>query len=117
MAMTLAGYSLPTPTGHEQETGYRGTTYGMADGTMQIDVVNATPKDRWTLSWPALTAAQYNNLINAYNDCVTASRTLVDFEGNSHTVTVSEGLPPIKWKRVMNAGTPRYEVTITLREV
>lgn len=117
MAITLAGYTIPTPTGHDQEAGYRGTTYSMADGSLRIDVVNANPKYRWTLSWPALTAAQFSNLLSAYNACVTASRTFVDFEGGSHTVQVPEGLPPIKWKRVMNAGTPRYEVTITLREV
>lgn len=117
MSITLAGYTIPTPSTHEQEQGYRGTTYLMADGTMQIDTVNANVKNKWTMGWKALTAAQFGNLRTAYNNCVGASQTFVDFEGASYTVEVPEGLPPLKWSRVNNAGTPRYQVTIQLREV
>ena len=116
MAMTLAGYTIPTPSLYEVERGLRGVTYGLADGSMQIDVVDASPHDIFTIGYKALTPSEFSNLLSGYFACVTA-QTLVDFESVSHQVTLAEGLPPAKWRRVNNAGTPRYEITIQLRGV
>lgn len=116
MAMTLAGYTIPTPSIYEVDRGLRGVTYGLADGGMQIDVVDPNPHDIFTIGYKALTPSEFSNLLSGYFACVTV-QTFVDFEGISHSVTIPEGLPPAKWRRVLNAGTPRYEITIQLRGV
>lgn len=116
MSMTLAGYTIPVPSQYEVERGLRGVTYLLADGTMQIDVVDASPHDLYTIGYKALTAAEFTNVLSGYFACVT-QQTFIDFEAQSHQVTIPEGLPPAKWRRVVNAGAPRYEITFQLRAV
>ncbi len=114
---TLAGQSVPTPTDYSIDSGHRGASFVMADGSLKTDVVNASAKKTFAISWQAISSSNLSSIITGYNTLATASGTWQDHHSASYTVTQDDGLPPLKYKERYSAAGTRYDVSLTLREV
>lgn len=89
----------------------------MADGSLKTDVVNASAKKTFAISWQAISSSNLSSIITGYNTLATASGTWQDHHSASYTVTQDDGLPPLKYKERYSAAGTRYDVSLTLREV
>lgn len=114
---SLASQSVPTPTDYNIDHGFRGASFVMADGSLKTDVVNASAKKIFAISWQAVSSSNLSNIITGYNALVTASGTWQDHHSTSYTVTVDDGLPPLKYKERYSALGAVYDVSLSLREV
>lgn len=112
---SLDGWSIPDAATQNIKYGYRGATMLMADGTEKFDLVNSTAKKVISLTWQAVTASEKDAILTGYNG-LNDSGTYTDHNGTSYTVK-QNGLEPVDYDEVNAADGPRYNVSLTLREV
>jgi hypothetical protein len=113
---TLAAQAIPDATTQTVRRAYRGASFQLADGTVKHDLVNSSAKSILTITWQAITAAQLTAIQTGY-DALTASGTYTDHNSTAWTVLQDEGLPPLEYEEVNAASGPRYNVSLTLRQV
>lgn len=115
--MTLNGQTLPNPFGYTVDVDYRSGMQIMASGALVEDVINASPKSTWEMSFRNVTAAQRGTMETAFAAVIGASATFVDLEGNSHTVTRDQNQRSLKWTASRVTSGLVYATTLALREV
>lgn len=113
---SLGGQTVPSPATQAVRQGFRGATFKLADGTVKHDLVNANTKKIFQLTWRAITAAQLSAINTGY-ETLTSSGTWTDHNSTSTTVIQDESLPPLEWEEINAADGPRYNVSLTLRQV
>lgn len=113
---SLGGQSIPTAATQSERQAFRGASFVLANGTVVHDLVNANAKSVIALSWRAVTAAQLALIRTGYNT-LTSSGNYTDHNSTSFTVIIDEGLPPLEYEEINAADGPRYNVSLTLREV
>ena len=123
MAITtpvLGGTTLPQveADGYEETPELRGATTEMLSGALATDLVSATVKRRFALSWRMLSEAQISSVVAAWAAMVTAgSASFTSPNGGSYTVTHDDQLKlPITWQRITASGLTG-DLTLKLREV
>lgn len=116
MAITLATVSLPDPSTEDADIRLVGTSYELANGTVQHDNISAYSLHIFTLSWRGVTKAIADNIVTAYNNLyTTAIPTYTDIRSGMFSVTGLPNRPPVK-RETVNANPLRYNVTINFME-
>lgn len=123
MAITtpvLGAVTLPQveADGYEETPELRGATTEMLSGALATDLVSASVKRRFSLSWRLLSEAQITNIVSAWSTMITTgSASFTSPNGGSYTVTHDDQLTlPITWQRVTVSGLTG-DVTLRLRQV
>ena len=124
MSITLAGQTLPDPNNYQVELGYRGSGVTMASGAVKFDLTSGTVKNKFTLTWKALTAADRALLLAAWAAMKTASVTFDNYyydagppEVGRYTVTRDPASPNLNLVDLKTGTGVRWSVTIILIEV
>ena len=114
MSVSLNGTTLATYSDEEVEAFLRGSSYYLADGTIQHDNVSVL-KQRWSLQWKAITQSQKNTIALEYEKVLngTGSGVFIDINANSYNITVPQGRNSFRAVTI-NANPLRYNVTLTL---
>lgn len=116
-APVLGSYTLPIPSGYEQEDAPRGASVQLANGDIGWDLVS-TNKRVFRLSWDAITATEVATLRSAFAAIGSASASYTPPEGGSAvTVRRSPTKPSLVVRRVPNLAWERYSTDLELREV
>lgn len=113
---TLAAQSIPDAATQTVRRAYRGASFVLANGTVVHDLVNASAKSILSITWQAITASQLTAIQTGY-DALTSSGTYTDHNSTAWTVIQDEGLGPLEYEEVNAASGPRYNVSLTLRQV
>lgn len=113
---TLAGTSIPDASTQTVRAAFRGASFQLANGTVTHDFVNANIKSILSITWLAVTAAQLSSINTGYI-ALTSSGTYTDHNSTAWTVIMDAGLPPLEYEEVNAADGPRYNVSLTLRQV
>lgn len=116
MSITLAGQTLPDPNAYTVEIAYRGGASALADGTAQFDIINATAKRTFAITWRYLTSAQRSALETAWASLKTSTATFVDYSGSSYTVARDPSAPSLKFTGNPAPGGARWTIQIQLVE-
>lgn len=118
MAVSISGSTLANYSEEEIENFLRGTSYSMANGTIQHDNVSGTRKRRWKIQWRALTSTQKESIVTQHINLLSGigTGTFVDIHGASYTVTVPVNRPTLNVKTI-NSNPLRFDVAMTLEEV
>lgn len=119
-APVLAGYTLANVMegGYRVYPHFRGATRRLATGTPQTDLVDATLKYRFELSWRLLTDAQKTAIINAYTAIKSASAAFTGPDGTAATVVRDPSQKELRFDHSTAAGgANRWAVTLLLEEV
>jgi len=116
---TLGGVTLPhvQPDGFREEYGYRGSDREMLSGAMVTDLVTATPKRTFELTWREMSESQVSTLKTAFATVDDSSATLVTPLGATVTVTRDIGALALDIRWSSRRATARATVTMRLREV
>jgi len=116
---TLGGITLPNvqPDGFREEYGYRGSDREMLSGAMVTDLVTATPKRTFELTWREMTETQVGTLKTAFATVDDSSAALVTPLGATVTVTRDIGALALDIRWTSRRATARATVTMRLREV
>ena len=77
----------------------------------------SSAKNGFTLSWPALTAAQLATLQTAYDTLTASSSTYVDHNSDSYTVTLDPANMTLTVNEVNAASANRFQCALALLEV
>jgi len=118
---SISTQSLPHPGvgGYEEEVFVKGATRRMASGALVRDLVTDATKLRFTLRWPALTAAQRGDVLAAYallRDGT--SRTFTAPSGSTYTVVLAEnGFPQFAIVATKGGSALMYSGSLSLEEV
>ena len=113
----LAGATLPpvAQDGYREGVEYRGGMTIMASGSMARDLLSATGKRAFELSWVSLSAANVATVLSAYEDIVAADGTFVAPTGVSYTVQPADQNPvSVSWHKA--AGALKADVSLRLRQ-
>ncbi len=120
-APILAGTTLPDVSanrGFSYVSEYRGSMQPLADGTVQIDLVNDAEKRTFTLAWKNVTTAQRNTIGTAYYAIRKAAGAFTAPDGQTATVTRSPQQNTLKWDTELKGdGSYLWSTTMTLAEV
>lgn len=117
MAITLAGIVLAPENQFQSRLEWRGGATVLANGNIRRDLVQASPKHVFTLSWPWLTATDRANLESAYEAAVNGPVSFVAPDGETYTVTAAEEAA-LEFDAFRSAGRLIYRTSaIVLREV
>lgn len=116
---TLGGVTLPdvTTDGFREGYGYRGSDREMLSGAVVTDLVTASAKRTFELSWRELTETQVGTIKTAFATVDDGSATLVTPLGSTVTVTRDIGFMAIDIQWRSRGRKVRADVTIKLREV
>ena len=116
---TLGGVTLPSvqPDGFREEYGYRGSDREMLSGAMVTDLVTATPKRTFELTWREMSESQVSTLKTAFATVDDSSATLITPLGATVTVTRDVGALALDIRWTSRRATARATVTMRLREV
>ena len=117
MSITLAGQTLPDPNNYQYTSGYRGSGVTMASGAVKFDLVNTSPKRKFTISWKSLTGTQKSAVLAAWASLKTASGTFINYDAASYTVTRDPASPDLTFADLKTGSGVRWAVTIVLLEV
>lgn len=118
--LVLAGTTLPWHSDYQRDREIRGVDTEMADGSIVTELVQASAKRIWRISWTSLTATQVATLENAFDAILDSSGSFTDMDGASYTVTrgADAGLPVTSDTGKLQTNGPRYDVgPLVLREV
>lgn len=116
-APVLGSYTLPLPSGYEQEDAPRGASIQLANGDIGWDLVSAN-KRVFRLSWEAITSTELTAIRNGFAAIASSSASYTPPEGGSAvTVRRSASKPTLNVRYVGAAGGPRYATELELREV
>lgn len=114
-------YDLPHPgsrDGYSVEWEYLGGIRRMANGSVAIDLVQATGKRRVSLTWPLLTGSEKATVVAAFDLLKSAACEMRDPDGNVFNVTRDPSNPALKFDAVVAAGGAlRWRCTMYLVEV
>jgi len=119
-APVLGGNTLPHVTaadGYSETITYRGGMRRHADGSVIVNLVNASAKRKFRLSWPALTDAQKATMITAYASVDDSSASFTAPSGSTYTVTRDPDSPGLSLDSYMiGGGSLRWRATLYLEE-
>ena len=115
----LGGVTLPdvAPDGFTEGYGYRGSDREMLSGAIVTDLVTASAKRTFELSWHSLTEAQVATIKSAFATVDDGSASLVTPLGATVTVTRDVGFLALEINWESRGRRPRARVTMKLREV
>lgn len=116
MSMSLNSVTIPDPSEEEIEVFIRGTSYALADGSVNHEYVSLSQKKRWSFKWNAVTESDKDDLVDACIACLSGNRPFVDYNSDSYTVTAGVGRSMPKVTTV-NAVVNRYNVSFSFEEV
>src|SRR4051812_30006121 len=88
---SLGGVQLPPPKDQPYKRMYRGGTLTMADGSIVHDLVDATARHSFHLSWVLLTLAQLTTVTTQWDAIRNTTATYISIRGQSFTVTQPDG--------------------------
>lgn len=111
----LGGTTLPEPNEYEEVEEYRGAGRLMASGAVVYDLLSATAKHVYTLTWDALTGAEKATVKTAFATVKTSSAAFTTLEGASVTVTRDPGEDDITFTAVPAANGTRWKASMKLR--
>ena len=89
----------------------------MADGSMVIDLVSASAKYAWEMTWPAMTDAQFSALQTAFDALKDTSGAFTDIDGAAYTVMLDEGFDTLEREAVRAKAGTRWRTLLKLRQV
>ena len=112
----LGATTLPPPSEQDYTTEYRGGSLQMADGSIVIDLVDATARYRFMLRWKLLTKTQKDALLTAYATIKNTTAVYTSIENTTHTVTRPDGGAPKITPVVTAGGDIKYNVEFDLIE-
>jgi hypothetical protein len=117
----LATKTLPwpqDPDGYSYDYEFRGASRQMADGSLVIDLVQATAKHVFVLKWNGLTDTQLGDIEDAYDAIAAASASFTGLDGTTYTVMRN---PEVKFQPTAHAiaggKAIEWSASIGLREV
>lgn len=112
MTMTLAGYTLPSPTGYRREDVMDGVRRRALSGTYHFRAYSTGKKRAvFSITFDALTSSERDTVINAWKSCISTTASFQDYDGSSYTVIASDRI------RVEHMYASRYRVSMTLEQV
>jgi hypothetical protein len=116
---TLGGTTLPdvTTDGFKEGYGYRGSDREMLSGAVVTDLVTASAKRTFELSWREITETQVNTIKTAFATVDDGSATLVTPLNATVTVTRDVGFMALDIQWRSRGRKVRADVTMKLREV
>lgn len=121
----LAGTTLPyaaSADGYGEGYEYRGGMRRMADGSVVVDLVQASGKRRFRLFWPSLTNTQKESIITAFSAIKDTSGSFTAPTGTVYTVTRDPEAPDLQFDAFgvadgSGSHNLRYRCTMYLVEV
>jgi hypothetical protein len=114
----LGGVTLPWPSEYRAAVGYRGGQLEMADGSVVTDLVTATAKRRWTLTWKSLSTADRATVESALATVKNAAATFTSLEGVTTSVTRDAQQGEVEFTAVpASNGRTLWQASLALREV
>lgn len=100
---TLGGTTLPMPYEQGVRRQYRGGQLQMADGSIVIDLVDATARHRFSLGFRQITSTELDAIRTGWAAIKNTTATYVSIENISYTVTQPDGAS-LSWTPVVTAG-------------
>lgn len=118
-APVVAGTTLASCAAYDEIDTFRGASAEMADGSVRFELVAASVKREFVLSWEMLTATELAAVRTAWAALATAysSNNFVSVLGVTFTVTRHPDQKELKFPAVLAAGGLRYKGEMRLREV
>lgn len=113
---TLGGTTLPMPYRQDVRRMFRGGQLQMADGSIVIDLVDATARHRFSLRFRQLTATELGTLKTKWDSIKNTTATYVSIENTSHTVTQPDGAELTWSPRVTTGGEIMFDAEMELIE-
>lgn len=104
--------------GYTETPELRGATTEMVSGALATDLVNASVKRRFELSWRTLTEAEVTSIVSAWSTMITSgSASFTSPNGGSYTVTHDDQLTlPVRWEKITATGL-LGGLTLRLRQI
>lgn len=110
----LGGFTLPWPNlngGYVERVTYRGGSRRMADGSTVHDLVQASEKREWDISWTALSASEKSTVESAFAAVKDGTASFTAVSGSTYTVTRREG-GAIEFVPYVSAGALLYRSSV-----
>jgi hypothetical protein len=114
----LGGTTMPQCSEYRYQRGYRGGAVRLGSGTVAYDLVTATVKRTFELSWRNVSEANRDTINTAYATVASASASLTTPDGVTATVMRAEDQPTLEWSAVAKSGSVfLWSTTMRLEEV
>lgn len=113
---SLGGVQLPPPREQPYRRMYRGGTLQMADGSIVHDLVDATARHSFHLSFILLTLTQLTTVTTQWDAIKNATATYISIRGQSFTVTQPDGATLDVTPVVTAGGDIKFNVEMDLEE-
>ena len=113
----LGGTTMPQCSEYKYMRAYRGGSIRLGDGSLAYDVVNATVKRTFELSWRNVSEANRDTINTAYATVASATASLTTPDGVTATVNRAEDQPALDWSAVAKSGSVfLWSTTMRLEE-
>ena len=117
---TLGGTTLPDPSTYNETVSNRGAYREMADGTVVTDLVTASVKRTFRMTWSAITNAQKATILTAWATIDDSSATFrpptYDVLSTDYTVTRDPSQTALTLEAIGTPSALRWNVEMALRE-
>ena len=114
----LGGTTMPQCSGYSYKRLYHGGSLRLGNGTLTHDVVNATAKRVFELSWRNVSEANRDTINTAYATVASSSASLTTPDGVTATVVRAENQLELEWSSVPKSGAVfLWSTTMRLEEV